>query len=67
MKSKLANGLVPQLRNDLQACIASLPIQSSLTSKTYLKSDRFNGGGSVPRGVAPVSRFRSSPWWTPVS
>jgi len=27
----------------LQACIASLPIQSSLMSKTYLKSDHLNG------------------------
>ena len=26
--------------------IASLPLQSSLMSKTYLKSDHFNGGGS---------------------
>jgi hypothetical protein len=39
---------LPQLRDDpLQACIASLPLQSSLMSKTYLKSDHFNGGGSV--------------------
>src|SRR5262245_24443188 len=30
----------------LQACIASLPLQSSWMSKTYLKSDHFNGGGS---------------------
>jgi hypothetical protein len=34
-------------RRSLQACIASLPLQSSLMSKTYLKSDHFNGGGSV--------------------
>src|SRR5215831_17451219 len=33
-------------RRSLQACIASLPLQSSLMSKTYLKSDYFNGGGS---------------------
>src|SRR6266446_10301314 len=33
-------------RRSLQACIASLPLQSSLMSKTYLKSDHFNGGGS---------------------
>src|SRR5262249_15287517 len=35
-------------RRSLQACIASLPLQSSLMSKTYLKSDHFNGGGSIP-------------------
>src|SRR5262249_51918068 len=34
-------------RRSLQACIASLPLQSSLMSKTYLKSDHFNGGGSL--------------------
>src|SRR5205085_365401 len=33
-------------RRSLQACIASLPLQSSLMSKTYLKSDHFSGGGS---------------------
>jgi hypothetical protein len=38
---------LPQLRDDLFRCIASLPLQSS---KTYLKSDHFNGGGSlIPR------------------
>ena len=31
----------------LQACIASLPLLSSLMSKTYLKSDHFSGGGSL--------------------
>src|SRR5262249_17434556 len=36
-------------RRSLQACIASLPLQSSLMSDTYLKSDHFNGGGSVQR------------------
>src|SRR5262249_36927874 len=34
-------------RQSLQACIASLPLQSSWMSKTYLKSDHFNGGGSL--------------------
>src|SRR5215831_17570859 len=34
-------------RRSLQACIASLPLQSSLMSKTYLKSDHFNGGGAA--------------------
>src|SRR5262245_26090588 len=34
-------------RRSLQACIASLPLQSSWISKTYLKSDHFNGGGSL--------------------
>src|SRR5262249_29616995 len=33
-------------QRSLQACIASLPLQSSLMSKTYLKSDHFSGGGS---------------------
>src|SRR5262245_17635162 len=33
-------------QRSLQACIASLPLQSSWMSKTYLKSDHFNGGGS---------------------
>jgi len=33
-------------RRSLQACIASLPLQSSWMSNTYLKSDHFNGGGS---------------------
>src|SRR5262249_8051043 len=37
-------------RRSLQACIASLPLQSSLMSKTYLKSDYFNGGGSIILG-----------------
>src|SRR5262249_50740156 len=30
-------------QGSLQACIASLPSQSSWMSKTYLKSDHFNG------------------------
>src|SRR5215831_7960445 len=34
-------------QRSLQACIASLPLQSSLMSKTYLKSDHFSGGGSL--------------------
>src|SRR5262249_47375061 len=34
-------------QRSLQACIASLPLQSSWVSKTYLKSDHFNGGGST--------------------
>src|SRR5262249_41489197 len=40
---------------------ASLPLQSSLVSKTYLKSDHLNGGGSKPlstyleRWKAPTS------------
>src|SRR5690349_8422906 len=37
----------------------SLPLQSSLMSETYLKSDHFNGGGSTPpAGLFPVPRFR---------
>jgi hypothetical protein len=37
-----------QLRDDLFGLVsnASLPLQSSLMSKTYLKSDHFNVGGS---------------------
>jgi hypothetical protein len=35
---------------------ASLPLQSSLMSKTYLKSDHFNGGGSA--GIGLLSRER---------
>src|SRR5262249_35339135 len=35
---------LPQLRNDLFRLV--LPLQSSLMSKTYLKSDH-NGGGSI--------------------
>src|SRR6266511_4948786 len=38
-------------RRSLQVCIASLPLQSSLMSKTYLKSDHFNGGGSLSAAV----------------
>src|SRR5262249_50296694 len=38
--------LVAASQQSLQACIASLPLQSSLMSKTYLKSDHFSGGGS---------------------
>src|SRR5438034_3351794 len=36
-------------RRSLRACSASLPLQSSWMSKTYLKSDHFNGGGSCQR------------------
>src|SRR5262249_603454 len=38
--------LVAASQQSLQACIASLPLQSSLMSKTYFKSDHFSGGGS---------------------
>src|SRR5262249_11951458 len=41
-------------RRSLQACIASLPLQSSLMSKTYLKSDYFNGGGSPAHHLGVV-------------
>src|SRR5262249_1381346 len=34
-------------RRSLQACIPSLPLQSSSTSQPYLKSDHCNGGGSL--------------------
>src|SRR5262252_6645473 len=43
-------------QRSLQACIASLPLQSSLVSKTYLKSDHFNGGGSTPLTTMEVRR-----------
>src|SRR5262249_24686 len=39
-----------------QACNASLPLQSSWMSKTYLKSDHFNGGGS-PTSIEVASRI----------
>jgi hypothetical protein len=42
-------------RQSLQACIASLPLQSSWMSKTYLKSDHFNGGGSCIDVAAQVT------------
>src|SRR5207248_800954 len=42
-------------RRSLQACIASLPLQSSLMSKTYLKSDHFSGGGSTSERLALVT------------
>src|SRR5262249_17378536 len=53
-------------RRSLQACIASLPLQSSWMSKTYLKSDHFNGGGSTEvfaaaSGVALFSAFPEKP------
>ena len=38
--------------------IASLPLQSSLMSKTYLKSDHFNGGASRGRG----QKVRAGAW-----
>src|SRR5262249_42658100 len=47
--AKPEHRLVAASQRSLQACIASLPLQSSWMSKTYLKSDHFNGGGSEPR------------------
>src|SRR6516164_5247556 len=41
-------------QRSLQACIASLPLQSSLMSKTYLKSDHFSGGGSKEHNLRSV-------------
>src|SRR5262249_23322760 len=38
-------------RRSLQACIASLPLQPSLISKTYLKSDHFNGADHDLTGI----------------
>src|SRR5262249_42512216 len=43
-------------QRSLQACIASLPLQSSLMSKTYLKSDHFSGGGSPPPAAGIESK-----------
>src|SRR5262249_24378029 len=51
-------------RRSLQACIASLPLQSSLMSKTYLKSDHFNGGGS-PVGHTFLEASGALTDWTP--
>src|SRR5205807_1748417 len=48
-------------RRSLQACIASLPLQSSLMSKTYLKSDHFSGGGSEAITSAPSISAHASP------
>src|SRR5262249_26204169 len=45
-------------RRSLQACIASLPLLSSLMSKTYLKSDHFNGGGSFRHGACRHGTWR---------
>src|SRR5262249_33575884 len=42
-------------RRSLRACSASLPLQSSLMSKTYLKSDHFNGGGSIGTAAAATA------------
>src|SRR5262249_16023865 len=46
--AKPEHRLAAASQRSLQACIASLPLQSSWMSKTYLKSDHFNGGGSPP-------------------
>src|SRR5262249_41386027 len=47
--AKPEHRLAAASQRSLQACIASLPLQSSWMSKTYLKSDHFNGGGSPLR------------------
>src|SRR5262249_5598018 len=48
--AKPEHRLAAASQRSLQACIASLPLQSSWMSKTYLKSDHFNGGGSQSVG-----------------
>src|SRR5262249_16072666 len=48
--AKPEHRLAAASQRSLQACIASLPLQSSWMSKTYLKSDEFNGGGSMAAG-----------------
>src|SRR5262249_23372526 len=53
-------------RRSLQACIASLPLQSSLMSKTYLKSDHFSGGGAVLAGGDGFGKVVSRYPWLPV-
>jgi|GEM_PF-6563484 len=49
-----------QLRSDLlnagMATRGAYPLQSSLMSKTYLKSDHFNGGGSPRRAPRLAGR-----------
>src|SRR5262249_41124341 len=52
--------LVAASQQSLQACIASLPLQSSLMSKTYLKSDHFSGGGSSVHNVPRLPEGRVS-------
>jgi hypothetical protein len=52
-------------RRSLQAYIASFPLQSSLMSKTYLKSDHFNGGGSpgsASEGTPKKAPVHARPW-----
>src|SRR6516165_8486548 len=51
-------------RRSLQACIASLPLQSSLMSKTYLKSDHFNGGVSFAPPRIGASNILLERWTT---
>jgi hypothetical protein len=53
LRARSEHRLAATSRRPLQACIASLPLQSSLMSKTYFKSDHFNGGGSVGLSSAP--------------
>src|SRR5262249_31133201 len=55
--AKPEHRLAAASQRSLQACIASLPLQSSWMSKTYLKSDHFNGGGSWA-GVSPAAPYR---------
>src|SRR5262249_60287761 len=49
-------------RRSLQACIASLPLRSSLMSKTYLKSDHFQRGLINLVKVIRVAT-RQGAWW----
>src|SRR5262245_49486732 len=55
--AKPEHRLAAASQRSLQVCIASLPLQSSWMSKTYLKSDHFNGGGS-PAGAIPLADHR---------
>src|SRR5262249_55674744 len=47
-------------RRSLRACNASLPLQSSLMSKTYLKSDHFIGGGSLGQRIGAIDQIQRS-------
>jgi hypothetical protein len=46
------------IRRELVALLGGMPLQSSLMSKTYLKSDHFNGGGSILRLKSEPRRLK---------
>jgi hypothetical protein len=57
--ARLEHRPAAQLCNDLFRLVSLLALQSSLMSKTYLKSDRFNAGGSGPHRLGQVSHERA--------